>query len=85
MVDKTLVLRKLSELDQYYAQLSEFTEISIADYRDDWKIQRIVERTLQMMLEVCVDIANHVISDKALRTPKSYAGGFEPMRINLRR
>ena len=50
MVDETLILRKLSELDEYYSQIKEYDKITVAQYSDDWKIQRIIERTLQMMI-----------------------------------
>jgi uncharacterized protein YutE (UPF0331/DUF86 family) len=76
LVDKALVLRKLGDLDGYLKQLEEFANISIEEYRADWKTQRIVERTLQIMLEICVDIANHIISDETLRIPKSYGDTF---------
>ncbi len=76
MVDGTLVLRKLSELDETTKQLSEFTSITVADYHADWKTQRIVERSLQIMLEICADIANHIVSDEGLRAPTSYADTF---------
>jgi len=59
MVDKTLVLRKLAELDQYLSQVKEYAGISIEQYESSWKTQRIIERTLQMMIETCVDIAGH--------------------------
>jgi uncharacterized protein YutE (UPF0331/DUF86 family) len=39
----------------------------------DWKTRRIVERTLQIMIELCIDIAGHIISDRRLRVPVSYA------------
>jgi uncharacterized protein YutE (UPF0331/DUF86 family) len=61
MVDEALILRKLT-VDQYSG---------------DWKIQRIIERTLQMMIETCVDIAGHIIADKGFRIPKSYADTFK--------
>jgi uncharacterized protein YutE (UPF0331/DUF86 family) len=77
MVDKTLILRKLSELDEYYRQIKEFEKISVGQYSDDWKIQRIIERTLQMMIETCVDIASHIIADKGYRVPKSYSDAFK--------
>jgi len=51
MVDKTLILRKLSELEQYLLQINEFSDITIAEYSSNWKTQRIVDRTLQMMIE----------------------------------
>lgn len=80
MVDKHLILRKLTELEEYYTQLQEFSSVSLTAYQADWKTQRIIERTLQIMLERCVDIANHIISDKNLRTPKSYADTFVVLR-----
>ena len=77
MVDKTLILRKLSELDEYCEQIKEFEKITVAQYSADWKIQRIIERTLQMMIETCVDIASHIIADKGYRVPKSYSDTFK--------
>jgi uncharacterized protein YutE (UPF0331/DUF86 family) len=77
MVDETLILRKLSELDEYYKQIKEYEKITVAQYSDDWKIPRIIERTLQMMIETCVDIASHIIADKGYRVPKSYSDTFK--------
>ena len=77
MVDRDLVLRRLADLDLYLAQISEYRGIGVQEYRADWKIQRIVERTLQMAIEVCVDIANHVIADRGLRVPATYAEAFD--------
>ena len=77
MVDEALILRKLAELDQYYSQLKEYENTTADQYSDDWKVQRIIERTLQMMIETCVDIAGHIIADKGFRIPKSYADTFK--------
>lgn len=82
MVDKTLVLRKLAELDQYLSQVKEYAGISIEQYESSWKTQRIIERTLQMMIETCVDIAGHIISDRAFRTPTSYSDTFKVLHEN---
>jgi len=82
MVDKTLVLRKLAELDQYLSQVKEYAGISIEQYESSWKTQRIIERTLQMMIETCVDIAGHIISDRAFRTPTSYSDTFKILHEN---
>ncbi|MCC7201378.1 MAG: DUF86 domain-containing protein [Nitrospirae bacterium] len=69
-------MRKLSELGTYYGQIKEFTDIAIDNYKNDWKTQRIVERTLQIMIETCTDIANHIISDRGMRAPTTYADTF---------
>jgi len=82
VVDKPLILRKLAELDQYIRQVKEYARISVEEYQSSWKTQRIIERTLQMMIETCVDIAGHIISDKAFRTPTSYSDAFKVLHEN---
>lgn len=82
MVDKELLLRKLSELDEYFKQVKEFEIITVEQYLEDWKLQRIIERTLQMMIEICVDSASHIISDKGYRIPKTYADTFKVLYEN---
>ena len=82
MVDKNVVLRKISELETYQKQIEEFSDITIQEYKSDWKLQRIIERTLQMMIETCVDIAHHIISDKDMRPPTSYADTFKILLEN---
>lgn len=76
MVDKALILRKFAELEEYLEQIKEYSDITLEEYSEDWKIQRIIERTLQMMIEICVDVASHIISDMGYRVPKSYADTF---------
>lgn len=82
MVDKSLALRKISELQTYLGQIREFAGITLQDYKSDWKTQRIVERTLQMIIEACVDLAHHIISDEGMRTPTSYADAFKVLAEN---
>jgi len=82
VVDKTLILRKIAELSEYLDQIQEFQDISIQTYTSDWKTQRIVERTLQMMIELCADIASHIISDAAYRVPKTYSDTFRVLHEN---
>ena len=82
MVDVAVVQRKLSQLDTYLQHVREFAAITLEEYQGDWKIQRIVESTLQMMIETCVDIANHIVSDRGMRSPTSYADTFQVLKEN---
>jgi len=82
VVDKTLILRKLSALDEYLEQIGEYAAIAVEAYAGDWKVQRIVERTLQMMIETCLDIAGHIISDEKWRVPETYADVFRTLVKN---
>jgi len=82
LVDKILILRKLANFDEFLNQLSEFIEITIDEYMQDWKIQRIVERTFQILIETGIDIANHIISDQEFRIPVSYSDTFKVLQEN---
>jgi uncharacterized protein YutE (UPF0331/DUF86 family) len=82
MVDQTLILRKLAELESYITQISEFKSLTVRKYQTDWKTQRIVDRTLHLMVEICIDIAGHIISDQKFRIPDSFADGFRILHEN---
>jgi uncharacterized protein YutE (UPF0331/DUF86 family) len=77
VVDRDLLRRKLAEIAEYVTQVSEYRDLTVEGYRADWKTQRIVERTLQMAIEACADVASHVIADRGLRAPSTYAETFE--------
>ena len=38
MVDKSLILRKLAELEEYLEQIKEYSNITVDEYSGDWKI-----------------------------------------------
>jgi uncharacterized protein YutE (UPF0331/DUF86 family) len=82
LVDKDIILRKVSDLELYQEQISEFAGMTLQAYRSDWKARRIVERTLQIMIETCADISNHIVSDRGTRAPTSYADTFKVLFEN---
>lgn len=45
------------------------TNLSWQQFSSDKVIRRYVERTLHMMIEACIDIANHIISYEGYREP----------------
>jgi uncharacterized protein YutE (UPF0331/DUF86 family) len=51
--------------------------VDAAGYRQDWKTQRIVERTLHLAIDTCMDVADHVVADRRLRVPETGAESFE--------
>lgn len=63
MIDKVLILRKISELEGYVLNLKEVEDVTIEEFSRDWKIQRAIERILQISIEICIDIANHIIQE----------------------
>jgi hypothetical protein len=44
LIDKALMLRKLTELDTYLTQIEEYRAVFVEQYRADWRIQRIIRK-----------------------------------------
>ena len=80
MVDRDLAKRKLLSLGQYLRELAEVVAVGRDAYLADWKLQRAAERTLQLAVEACLDLADHLIADHRLPVADTAAGAFETLR-----
>jgi len=76
MVKIAVIQRLLNNLVGYVNELRNATDITHEKYIKDIRLQRFVERTLQISIECCFDVVHHVISDKGFREPDSYADAF---------
>jgi len=39
LVDKQIIMRKISDLETYYLQIKDFSDITTEEYLSDWKTQ----------------------------------------------
>ncbi len=76
MVKIAVIRRLLNNLAGYMNDLRNATDITHEKYLEDIRLQRFVERTLQISIECCFDVVHHIISDKGYREPDSYADAF---------
>lgn len=76
MVRIALMQRLLNNLESYVNDLRASTDITHEKYMNDIRLQRFVERTLQISIECCFDIIHHIISVEGFREPDSYADAF---------
>jgi uncharacterized protein YutE (UPF0331/DUF86 family) len=72
MVDKELLSRKLSRLQNYIDVLKSAEDITWQKYRDDLRTKAFVERYLHLAIEEVLDIANHFVSFYQWREPAGY-------------
>lgn len=70
MVDKEVVERLLGLLEEYVGDLESVQDISFDEYKSTKQVKRFVERTLQIAIEACLDLGNHIIADEGLREPE---------------
>jgi len=76
MVDRDLLLERLSILAEYVNDLEAEMGVTWDQFIQDKKLRRHIERTLQLAIEACLDLGNHVISDLHLREPQDYKDIF---------
>lgn len=76
MVNRDIIQRRLSKLEQSLRKLRELSSISREEYIKSEALQDRVERNLQIAAQACIDIGSHVIADKGYRTPSGYGDIF---------
>ena len=70
MVEPNVIVRILTLLDEYLRDLEEIRQTKkLQDFLTDKVTRRYSERTLQIAMEACLDIAGHIISYEGLREP----------------
>lgn len=69
--DTALIIEeRLGLLRDYLRDLRAEQDVTLEQYREDKKLRRFVERTLQIAIEACLDIGNHIIASERFRYPE---------------
>lgn len=76
MVDRDLLSRKLSRLQEYVDALRTAEDIDRGKYRSDIRARAFVERYLHLAIEEVLDICNHLVSFERWREPTGYRDLF---------
>jgi len=82
MIDKEKIERLFSELDQYLNSLNELKKISLNEYLADERNVYSGRYLIQISIETCINISNHIISNENLGLPKDYADTFRILAKN---
>lgn len=65
-----IIARKLQLLDETLVKLRSLGCLTTSELADDWRTQMIVERALQVLVEILIDVAQRIISETG-QTPAS--------------
>lgn len=68
-MDTTVIAMRLQKLDGYLRSLRQMQDVPLDEYLNDDNIQAIVERRLQLAIQVCMDIGNYLIGQLGLTAP----------------
>ena len=77
MVSKEKIFQKFNLLDDYLSILKEVAKNPINTFIKDKILLGSAKYYLQVSIECCLDVANHIIASERLRVPKDYADSFK--------
>lgn len=69
MLNKATVIRKLNKLKAYLNELRTFESLSWHDYSSNFHYRRAVERLIQLIVDVAVDINTHAVVNEGHNPP----------------
>lgn len=82
MIDKEKIENLFNELDKYLKELSELSSMPVSEYLNNSRNVYSGRYLLQIAVETCINIGNHIISRQELGVPKEYADTFRILQSN---
>lgn len=83
MVEQDVIERILVHLEEYIRDLDEIkSKHTLVDFKNNKFIRRYTERTLQIAIEACLDLASHIISYAGFREPLDNKDCFQVLLEN---
>lgn len=76
MVQPEIIENRIKKLQQYLEKISQLAKIDKKKFLSDFRNTESAKYLLQVSIECCLDIANHIISSEKFRSPHDYADSF---------
>ncbi len=68
-MEPEVIATRLLKLEDYVRHLRQLHQAPLDEYIEDENLQAIVERRLQLAIQVCMDIASYLIAQLSLSAP----------------
>ena len=68
-----VIVRKLESLDTALRELRSLGKVSVQQLQEDWRTRRAIERDLQVLVEIVMDVCQRLISISG-QTPSTTGG-----------
>lgn len=75
-LNKSLIRKKMKDLDQYLIEIEPYVSIGVEKYLKDREKRYVVERLIQLIVEVASDINRSVIESKDNAPSDTYYNSF---------
>ena len=78
-MDKKRILTVVDRLDAYLQELRDYLPASLKEYKANGGRKRSCERTLQLLIEVCIDTCQSIVKEFKLGLPDDEENLFDKM------
>ena len=76
MVEPEVIENRTRKLQGFLEKLSQLAKTNKQDFLSDFRNTESAKYLLQVSVECCLDIANHIIASEKFRSPTDYADSF---------
>lgn len=76
MISFDKIIRKFQQLDEYLEILRAISQTPKKTFLKDKIVIGSAKYYLQVSIECCLDVANHIIASEKFRAPKNYSDSF---------
>jgi len=76
LVKPEVIESRIKKLQDYLEKLVELKNINKNEFISDFRNSNSAKYLLQVSIESCLDIANHIIASEKFRSPDDYADSF---------
>jgi len=80
MISFEKITQKFQLLDEYIGLLQEFGKIPLKKFLEDKIIIGSAKYYLQVSIECCLDVTNHIIASEGFRSPRDYSDSFKVLQ-----
>ena len=79
VLDEDIILERISKVEKFLIELEEIKKLN---FEDASQLRNLLatERLLQISIQSCIDIGNHIISVKNFKKPETYSEIFEILK-----
>ncbi len=76
MVKPEVIENRIRKLQEYLEKLAQLKKVEKKEFLADFRNSDSAKYLLQVSIECCLDIANHIIASEKFRSPGDYADSF---------
>jgi len=76
LVEPEVIENKIRKLQDYLEKLSQLAKTDKKEFLSDFRNTESAKYLLQVSIECCLDIANHIIASEKFRSPHDYVDSF---------